>query len=216
MNFKTDFLLDERIKLGSRLNDELIAQAEKQLCTELPPTFKSWLKKYGDGVEFNIGNCLWINPLYGDDDDSVFSNTEFFRNWEYCDLKDIIVFARGGGDSETWAFYTGVKDNKGEFPVIWITPGSIGDDGFVICNTNFENFINIYANFLLETDKDDCTDEEADNIWIRLYKKFEPNIIMETSNMYEIAITTEELRKQAKLLYASQIMSVDGWSFGTG
>ncbi|MCG8402176.1 MAG: SMI1/KNR4 family protein [Firmicutes bacterium] len=196
MTFKIDFpLTNKNIKLGN-LNHELIKQAERQLGSELPPSFKSWLIKYGNGVQFNIGNCLWIEPLFGDG--SVISSTEFFRNW----LKDVIVFASTGVDSETYAFYTGVKDNKGEYPVIWITPGSIDGKGFVLCSTNFENFININVNFLLELNKNDLTDEDVDKLWIRLYKKYEPSIKMEASDLYRMAITAEELKIKVKLLFS--------------
>jgi hypothetical protein len=127
------------------------------------------------------------------------------------------VFGRNGVDGETWAFYTGVKDSSGEYPIIWITPSSIDEEAFVITNTSFDKFINIQMQYLLKSDnepelsfEDACnpalihaSEDENKRYWIELYQKYEPSISMTTHNLYDIAVTADKLKEQAKSLIKS-------------
>jgi hypothetical protein len=74
---------------------------------------------------------------------------------EHCKLKELVVFGCNGVDGETWAFYTGCEPKNGEYPIIWISPLSVHEEGYVLFSTNFDSFINIYVPFLKFTDEND-------------------------------------------------------------
>lgn len=119
---------------------------------------------------------------------------------ERCTLKELVVFGCNGGDGETWAFYTGCEPKNGEYPIIWISPYSVHEEGFVLFSTSFDRFLNIYVQFLRFTNENDVTDEEADEYLLNLFFKYEPTLRLATNNMYQIAVTAEKINEMAKQL----------------
>lgn len=139
---RLDFdLTDERVRLGRPADDALIQKAETDLGIQLPTTYKKWLTKYANGAFFDMGNALQLFPLDKIEGEpfSVLSQTEYFRNMEHCKLKELVVFGCNGVDGETWAFYTGCEPKNGEYPIIWISPLSVHEEGYVLYSTNFDS-----------------------------------------------------------------------------
>lgn len=195
-------LTDERVTLAKPADDAMIQKAEGDLGVQLPPTYKKWLKEYGNGGFFDRGNALQLFPLHHTDEKqvSVLSQTGYFRSIEYCQLKDLVVFGCSGVDGETWAFYTGNQSGNGEYPIIWISPYSVHEEGFVLFSTNFESFLNIYVQFLRYTDENDVTDQGEDEHLLSLFFKYEQTLRLATSNLYQIAVTADKIVQLAKQL----------------
>ncbi len=201
--FQIDFDLDNpKFDLKPPATEDEIEILEKKLACALPPSFKWWLRLHAESV-FDIGNLLSIHPIQCHEKSlSVFSTTKSYRENEECHLKNLIVFGMTGVDFETFAFYTGVQNSAGEYPIVWITPGSIDDDAFVLCNTRFDRFLNIQVKMLLKSDED-ADEGEYQKSFQELCRRYEPSIQIETDDFYELVVNAEQLRKQAERLFST-------------
>jgi len=201
-----------RMRLWPAVDESTVLQIEKQLGLRLPPSYRWWLRQVAGRANFDIGNCLWLYPLEPEAGSaSVITATRMMREWDLCDLKELVVFGAAGVDGELWAFYSGARDLHGELPILWITPGSMGGAPYVLCNTTFARFLNIQVQYLLRSDEEPLlTLEEASdparvaigeendrNAWIELYRRYDPAIAMTTNRLYDIAVTAPELRRDA-------------------
>ncbi len=200
---RVDFdVRDERVQIGQPIDNTFIEKVETDVGVPLPPTYKNWLREYGNGAFFDIGTTLQLFPLDNREEElSVRSQTDFFRSMDECALKDLVVFGCNGRDGSTWAFYTGVESDDGEYPVLWISPYSVHEEGFVLFSTNFERFINIYVPFLRFVDENDAAEDETDQYLLDLFIKYEPTLRLATSNMNQIAVTADRITELAETLY---------------
>ena len=205
-SFNVSFSLDDaRIKLKPAASLSELSRLEESVGSPLPPSFRWWLSQYEEAV-FDIGNLLKIDsPFAVDNGFSIASQSEWYRNNPECRLKDLIVFGMNGVDSETWAFYTGVYDEDGEYPIIWISPGSLDSTAYVFANTRFDRFLNCQVNFLLAVDREDIDDGQAGAELNALYQRHEPVHRLKTSSFYRIAVDAETLRHQLSAFYSKDV-----------
>ncbi|MFM1654998.1 SMI1/KNR4 family protein [Brevibacillus sp. B_LB10_24] len=71
----------------------------------LPTTYKKWLREQANGAFFDRGSTLRLFSLDKIDGEpfSVLSQTEYFRNMEHCELKELVVFGCNGVDGEKYS-----------------------------------------------------------------------------------------------------------------
>lgn len=204
-------LNDDRIKKSGLLqldNKDFI-----ELQNKLPPSFIDFIKNYSDGLYIDIANALTIFPVGKQNDaigwSTILGNTKEVIKYGFFSSKEFIFFAQTGVDSEMFAFYTGVKFNNGEYPIVWFTPGSTDTESFVLVNSSFDKFLTTHYYWLVFTAYYDYNEpiatleennKNGQNFIDKLYDTFDPNIPKPNYNFYEAAVSFEELKKQIENL----------------
>jgi hypothetical protein len=196
-NLYFDFdLKDDRIDLKSKLSRENLMKFEKETKCILPSSFKNWLLSFSDGAVFNIGNLVKIEPLFGEESISNFC----LNPRKYGLPEKLVPFAiDGGGGGELWCFYKIENTKSNELPIVWVSLGSVKDKGYVYCNSTFDRFLNINILQLLATDND-LEEDEYEQKFKDLYRKYDPNINLNSSNYHSQAIEFSELENQISKL----------------
>ncbi len=184
-------LTNERAVMGPAVTKERLARAEADLGCPLPPSYRRWFLAHGDGFELSAGNSLRLSSL----EDTV-AITKEVRGRSYCPLKDLIVFGGTGVDAELWAFYTGKTMSNGEYPVIWITPGSIDSNGYVWTNTNFDTFLNVWIRDLTLLNSNPFRFVLGDWFLRCLYLRYDTKRKIRSHDFYRTAATVDILRTQ--------------------
>ncbi len=183
---------------------------------KLPKSFEFFVKEISNGLIIDIGNSLEIFPIEKSKYfwTSINQITNEFINDAIIPNDDFIIFGMNNGvDSEFWAFYTDKKFKNGEYPIVWINPGALGNDYFALANSRFDRFLTIQYYLLKSTDyEESMTYQEAlkkskDDYFVEkeekkyqelldtLYNIFEPIIPTPQGDFDENAMTIEQLNK---------------------
>lgn len=169
-------------------------------------SYKYFLENIANGLYINIGNALSVFPI-GPYKGESWTNVEGLT--ALCNksltLDDFVFFA-GDGCGETFAFYTAVRPEDGEYPIVWYTPGS---QEFVYVNSSFDRFLTMQYYMLKATEFEaEYTEEEAgdpkliedDNAnWqlyhANLYRVFDPNVPISSHNLFQSAVDLSSIKE---------------------
>ncbi len=181
---------------GPAVTEDRLARAEAEIGCPLPPSYRRLFLEYGDGFEMQLGNWLRVSSL-----ETMVADTKEVREWAICPLKDLIVFGGTGVDAEMWAFYTAAKAPNGEYPVVWVTPGSIDSNGYVLANSGFDAFLNVWTRFVARMGRSaPIMAVLGEPFFRRLYRAFDRKRNIRSSDFYKQAVAVDELRKQIDAL----------------
>ncbi|MBM3925279.1 MAG: SMI1/KNR4 family protein [SAR202 cluster bacterium] len=176
-SLKLDFNLKHpEIEIQPSAESGDILGLEAQLGIELPPSYKEFVTKYSNGLFVDIGNALTLFPLFPNkfeenQDFTLSGSKKLFAEIEEVGSEGFLPFGMNGVDFETWAFYTSVRFNDGEYPIILLLPGACLLPRF----TSFLGFLNFTVNWLILTDLDKKEDFYSKK-WKELYKKYDPRM----------------------------------------
>jgi hypothetical protein len=174
----------------------------KKLQDRLPPSYIKFIKNFANGLNIEIGNALTIFPVgqnIGDYWTDVLSLTEETINDNLFPSKDFVFFA-ADGVGESFAFYTAIQFENGEYPIVWYTPGSVDTNPFVFLNSSFDKFLTMQF-YLLKATEGETMDLDEENWQIlhdKLYDTFDPSIPKPNHDYFISAINLTQLIEKIK------------------